>query len=335
MTTIYLIRHAEAEGDLYRIAQGHTDGKATKRGWEQIQALSKRFEAIPVDAVYSSDLYRTCATASAIYVPKGILLHTDAALREANLGVWEGVPWGEISRRDGEQLVRFSMQPHLWRVQGGETVAEVQDRLHRAVCWIGKKHDGDVVSIVSRGFAIRMLLGNLQGYPLERLGESPQEDNTDVSLLELDGDELRVVYRSDNSHLFSPAGDGPKMARERAGALEDGMYYETPVLPRDQEVLRNMSANAYREAGEAWPGEEEMGTNAARRQTTLFGFNGAAEPSVGRERMDRDPLCESRREKTGAWRSADRTGSSGCGGTGLRKASDPAACRSSGICAVP
>ncbi|MBE6995878.1 MAG: histidine phosphatase family protein, partial [Ruminococcaceae bacterium] len=32
MTTIYLIRHAEAEGNLYRIAQGQGNSNLTDRG---------------------------------------------------------------------------------------------------------------------------------------------------------------------------------------------------------------------------------------------------------------------------------------------------------------
>ena len=75
MTKLYLIRHAEAEGNLYRIAQGQYNSIITDRGWRQIRALERRFAEIPVDAVYSSDLYRTCATASAIYRPKGLELH--------------------------------------------------------------------------------------------------------------------------------------------------------------------------------------------------------------------------------------------------------------------
>ena len=65
MTTIYLIRHAEAEGNLYRIAQGQHDSNLTDRGWRQVRALERRFADIPIDAVYASDLYRTRATASA------------------------------------------------------------------------------------------------------------------------------------------------------------------------------------------------------------------------------------------------------------------------------
>ena len=40
MTTIYLIRHAEAEGNLYRIAQGQANSSITDRGERQIQALA-------------------------------------------------------------------------------------------------------------------------------------------------------------------------------------------------------------------------------------------------------------------------------------------------------
>ncbi len=89
MTTIYLIRHAEAEGNLYRIAQGQANSSITDRGERQIQALARRFADIPIDAVYASDLYRTCATASAIYKPKGLPLHRRRDLREICVGVWE------------------------------------------------------------------------------------------------------------------------------------------------------------------------------------------------------------------------------------------------------
>ena len=60
MTKIYLVRHAEAEGNLYRIAHGHYNGLITDwRGPKQIRALAQRFEGIRVDAVYSSDLCRS------------------------------------------------------------------------------------------------------------------------------------------------------------------------------------------------------------------------------------------------------------------------------------
>ena len=274
MTTIYLIRHAEAEGNLYRIAQGHEDGKLTRRGWEQVRALSHRFETIHIDEVYASDLYRTCATASAIYLPKGLSLHIDPSLREVNLGTWEGKPWGEIARQEPEQLVNFSVHSHLWRVDGGETAEEVQARLLKRVCEIAQKHDGKTIAIVSHGFAIRMLLAKLQGYPLDRVGDSPQEGNTAVSLLELDDGQLRVIFRSDISHLSDISTEGKEIVRKRPSALEDSMYYRSPVFPEEEDLLRNMCAAAQKEAG------EEISCGSHSSTYTLFGFNGKVEPSA-------------------------------------------------------
>ena len=51
MTTIYLVRHAEAEGNLYRIAHGHYNSCITDdRGCRQIRALAERFrDEIPLN----------------------------------------------------------------------------------------------------------------------------------------------------------------------------------------------------------------------------------------------------------------------------------------------
>ena len=55
MTRLYLIRHAEAEGNLYRVAHGHCNGLITNyRGYQQIDALRERFRKVDIDAVYST-----------------------------------------------------------------------------------------------------------------------------------------------------------------------------------------------------------------------------------------------------------------------------------------
>ena len=69
MTSIYLVRHAEAEGNAYRRIHGQYNSLITPNGLRQIAALERRFAAVPVDACYASDLYRTCKTATSVYVP--------------------------------------------------------------------------------------------------------------------------------------------------------------------------------------------------------------------------------------------------------------------------
>ena len=248
MGLIYLIRHGEAEGNLYRIAQGHEDGTLTRRGWEQVRALSRRFEDVPVDVVYSSDLHRACATASAIYKPKGLPLHRDIALREAFLGDWEGRPWGEISRQEPQQLSNFSMAPGQWQVKNAETALQAQQRLEKALLSIAKRHMDETAAVVSHGYAIRMLLGKLQGYTMDNMGTSPQEGNTAVSLLEYDGNALRLIFRGDDSHISLYGSPGASV--RHPGKVEGGMYYRQPQSAEDDGRVRAMVRAAAEEAGQ-------------------------------------------------------------------------------------
>ena len=163
MTTIYLIRHAEAEGNLYRIAQGQYNSILTDRGWRQVHALEKRFEGVHIDRVYTSDLYRTCATSSAIYKPRGLQPIRRRELREICVGVWEQKCWGEIARRDPEQMKNFSKHLHLWEVEGGESPYAVRDRVLREIRRIAEENDGKTVAVFSHGCAIRLVLAELQG----------------------------------------------------------------------------------------------------------------------------------------------------------------------------
>ena len=104
MTEIYLIRHAQAEGNRYHMMQGHWDGGVTALGRRQIEELAERFRTVPLDAVYASDLYRARLTAGAAARWRRLPIRTDPALRELNVGPWEGrffgdLKWEEPSKR--------------------------------------------------------------------------------------------------------------------------------------------------------------------------------------------------------------------------------------------
>ena len=115
MTTVYLVRHAEAEGNLYRRVHGWYNSLITDNGYRQIAALRGRFADIHIDAVYSSDLFRTMTTAKAVYLSHGLELHTDPGLREISLGAWEDKPWGEVYHFDGDRIALFNRSDPTWQ----------------------------------------------------------------------------------------------------------------------------------------------------------------------------------------------------------------------------
>ena len=281
MTKIYLIRHAEAEGNLYRIAQGQHESLITDRGFRQIAALERRFAGVQIDAVYSSDLYRTCVTAGAIYIPRRLPLRRRRDLREICVGVWEQQTWGDIVRSQPEQMLHFSNRLDLWQVEGAERPEQVRDRVLAALRQIAAENEGKTVAVFSHGCAIRILLATLQGLDIAGIGDTPLGSNTAVSLLEAEGDELRVVFRDDVSHLQ------PEVIRKRKGShpLDPGLRFAA-AEEADAQRVADWSARAAKESGCA--PRTPLGA-----ETVLLGRK--EEAPVGLVRLDMDREAERKR----------------------------------------
>lgn len=247
MTTIYLVRHAEAEGNLYRRIHGWYDALVTDNGLRQIEALEERFRTIHIDAVWSSDLHRTMTTARAVYVPKGLPLHTDPGLRELGMGEWEDMPWGEARRVHPKALDQFNATDPGWRVEGSESFDRLGERMEAAVRRIALQHPGQTVALFSHGMAIRQLLGRIRGVPPEEWRSMPHGDNTAVSCLTWDGARLSVVMEHDNSHLSE---DISTLARQvwwkNSGKAEDvNLWYRPVDWGRERELYLEARRDAW------------------------------------------------------------------------------------------
>lgn len=199
MTTIYLVRHGEAEGNAFRRIHGQYDSILTTNGFRQVQALARRFRDIPVDACFSSDLTRTSLTARAIYEPKGLRLHRDPAFREINLGRWEDVPFGYLDEFEAEDMLRFNRDPVSWYVEGAERFPEYTDRFLEGMERAAARFPGKTIAIFSHAAVLRGVLMRLFfDYDSSRV---PRCDNTAVSKLFWDGERFTYEYLNDNSHV--------------------------------------------------------------------------------------------------------------------------------------
>lgn len=201
MTTLYLIRHAEAEGNLYRRAHGHYDSLITENGYAQIQALAERFAPIEIDMVWSSDLYRTMTTARSIIEPKEKNLNTHPDLREMKMGEWEDKTWGQLLYEDEGRMIAFTASDPDWSVEGGESFSQLTQRMGQTVTALAQQYEGKTLAIFSHGLSIRQFLCYARGDSPENWGSSPHGDNTSVSKVLWDGEKFTIEYASDNSHL--------------------------------------------------------------------------------------------------------------------------------------
>lgn len=250
MTTIYLVRHAEAEGNLYRRVHGWYNSRVTEKGWRQIAALERRFQTVPVDAVYSSDMYRTMATAQAVYRPKGLTLHTTPGLREAGMGEWEDLPWGEVARRDLPSLRTFMAGDPSWgsTVPGCESFQTVLRRVWSSIREIAAGHPDQTVAIFCHGMAIRAVLNYCHGRPIEEMKSVPHSDNTGVACLTVDGGRVTVVHDSDASHLSNELSTfyGQRWWKSQKDALLDANMWFRPLdMETEGEFYRQCRREAW------------------------------------------------------------------------------------------
>lgn len=240
MTTIYLIRHAEAEGNLYRRIHGWYDSLITKNGERQIQALEQRFDSVSIDAVYSSDLIRTQLTAGAICRPKNLPLHLHPGLREIHMGDWEDLTWGEVRHFQGEQLALFNHTDPSFQAPGeGEGFGPLGDRVYDTIRSIAQQHPDQNVALFSHGTAIRQFLGKVKGTAPEQWKELPHFDNTAVTCLAWDGKSFHIVYEGDNSHLDESISTLARQSWWRKGGqkAEDVNLWFRPLDPEKEQEL--------------------------------------------------------------------------------------------------
>ncbi len=222
MTTIYLIRHAEAEGNLYQRIHGQFDAPIIPNGYRQIEALSHRFAGKTIHACYASDLLRTRTTAQAISVPHNLPVVPDARLREIHLGIWEDRMFGWLYAEDAERMARFIEDLPHWSVEDSETFAQYTGRFIACVTEIAKNHEGQTVAVFSHAAVMRGAM--LALFPEEKPGPA---DNTCVTRLEYENGRFIPAYFNDNSHL-SPAISTrarKQSARKDFSLLENNLWF--------------------------------------------------------------------------------------------------------------
>lgn len=201
-TTVYLVRHAEAEGNIGRRCHGQYDSLLTQRGLQQAKMVGDRFRTIRLDAIYSSDLSRARHTALAIAQPKGMTVKENRNLREIDLGDWEDKPWEELKEFQSELYDCWCNRPWECQPPKGETIPQAGQRVFDEICTLAAQNNGKYIAVVTHGTVTRSVLALAQGLPQEQLMQVGWGDNTAVTrLVFLDDGTIRVDYKNDNSHL--------------------------------------------------------------------------------------------------------------------------------------
>jgi broad specificity phosphatase PhoE len=162
VTTILLVRHGETDWNRERRFQGHANPPLNAVGRRQAHELAQRLESERVDAVYASDLRRAHETAAIVAVQLDLPVTTVPALREVDVGEWEGLTVDEIQKTSPEGLERWRKHG-LRGWEGGESFEALAGRMVGALQGIAAGHPRETALVISHGAAIRACRAHAAG----------------------------------------------------------------------------------------------------------------------------------------------------------------------------
>ena len=187
MTTLYIIRHGESQGNLEDRFIGFSDWGLTDRGYEQARRLGEYMKGVDINAVYSSDLIRARVTAETVAKRFGLSVQLEPAFRELSFGDWEGLTYEQIVASWPDAMENFLAHPDILNIPNGESFPEVQQRAMSRLQELLREHEGQTIMIAAHGAVLRTMLTAALHMPLQYLW-SIRQFNTAVNIVRYDAE---------------------------------------------------------------------------------------------------------------------------------------------------
>ncbi len=157
-TRLLVIRHGETDWNAQRRVQGHSDIALNATGQAQAKRLAAALADEAIAAVYSSDLQRAQATATALALPRGLPVHATALLRERHFGLIEGRTFDDFGALHPEAAQHWRKRTPDWAPPGGgESLLALQARITSAVDALVRPHAGQQIAMVAHGGVLDVL----------------------------------------------------------------------------------------------------------------------------------------------------------------------------------
>ncbi|MGP3752099.1 bifunctional RNase H/acid phosphatase [Streptomyces sp. IBSNAI001] len=202
--TFILLRHGETAltPEKRFSGSGGSDPALSETGRHQAACAAEAFAARgTVQEIVSSPLRRCRETAEAVAARLGLQVRIEEGLRETDFGVWEGLTFGEVRERHGADLTTWLASPDAAPTGGGESFAEVAERVSAARDRLIARYAGRTALLVTHVTPIKTLVRLALGAPPEslfRMELSPASVST-VAYYADGNPSLRLL--NDTSHL--------------------------------------------------------------------------------------------------------------------------------------
>ncbi len=168
-TRLFLVRHGEVEVQGQGKFLGFTDLDLSPRGKAQVAGLSEYLRDMVLDRAYASDLKRAMNSAEIICRGRGIKPIPCPALREMDMGEWDGKSWEEIKKTNPEITPRFFNNLKKFHFPGGEDWHHFHGRVSKGLKTLLKENQGKDILLVAHAGVNRIILAQALGLPFKNM----------------------------------------------------------------------------------------------------------------------------------------------------------------------
>lgn len=201
MKEIYIIRHGETELNRQGIVQGRgINSDLNDLGRAQAEAFYQKYQDVPFDKIYTSDLKRTWQTVQK-FIDAKLPWEKLSGLDELAWGIWEGKPNTEEAREAFRKMLQsWENGDYTAHFEGGESVQDVYERLKQPMEVLMTRPEEKTVLLCMHGRAIRVFLCLLLGKPLSEMTEFPHQ-NTVLYKMGFDNGKFSILEFNSAVHL--------------------------------------------------------------------------------------------------------------------------------------
>jgi broad specificity phosphatase PhoE len=161
---IIVLRHGQTTHNAQGMWQGHFDSDLSELGHEQAKAVARALVDLHPTRVLASDLMRAAKTGEDVAAECGVPISYDERWRELHVGDWAGMTSAEVREQYPEDQDRLLRGEDFRRGGHGESVADVADRVRRALDeLLAELGPGECAVIATHGVTGRTIAAELVG----------------------------------------------------------------------------------------------------------------------------------------------------------------------------
>ncbi len=171
-----LPRHAHGQaGAGEERFRGRTDLPLNNAGEAQARALAGRLKGEPIGAVYASPLLRTQQTAAPLAAALGLPVRTHEGLLDIDYGSFQGLSHTQAAVAHPELYTQWRTTPGQARFPGGESLADVRDRLQAFFAELMERHPRQTVAFVAHQMVNKVAACTLLELDLDQIWRIRQD----------------------------------------------------------------------------------------------------------------------------------------------------------------